>query len=223
MARPGSYLLDSFLDYAQENKMTLKRAAKTLAEFAKQRAPEKKIEEQTTDARSKMRDQVAASPREYVVARVLVKRRVRYLRWCYYPQFHVVTGPRDYWWCTIRYSKPWRPKRPEKHLYLDDLFHDAEHDSFWMPEPYLDGLPESAALYAALADPEAEKLEGTDYRKIDPQLIAAFRRARARAPEFRKRLCEKDEIWDRRPYGSRGWKKRIALVPTTFRRIRLRW
>ncbi len=222
MEPPRPYLVDYLIEYARENGVTFARAAKLLAEFAKQRAPEKEIEEKTSAAQSAVRSQVLSSPSECFVARFLVRRRVHYVRRIYYPEFHVVHGPKDFWWSTIRYDKPWRPKKRPKHFYLDDLFHDGDREQFWMAEPYLVGLPESQALYAELTKGDFEKFKGTDFRKIDPRLVEPFKRARAKSPEYARKRCETDEIWDRRPYGSRGWKKRVALVPATYKRIRLR-
>lgn len=219
--QPRRYLVDCLIEYAQENSLTFAAAAKLLVEFAKQRAPEKEIAEKTSTARSELQARVLASPAEFFVARFLVRRRVHYVRWTYYPEFHVVRGPKDFWWSTIYYDKPWRPTKRPKHFYVDDLFHDAEHERFWMSEPYLVGLPASEALYAELTKPDFERLEESDFRKIDPMVVAAFKRARAKIPEYVRRVCETDEIWKRRPYGSQGWKKRVALVPQRFKRVRL--
>ncbi len=219
--QPRTYAVDCLIEYAQENSLTFGKAAKLLAEFAKQRAPEKELAQKASTARSEFNSRVLASPAEFFVARFLARSRVHYVRWTYYPEFHVVRGPKDFWWSSINFEKPWRPKKRPNHFYLDDLSYDATRERFWMLEPYLSGLPSSQALYAELTKSESEWLAEIDFRKIDPGIVASFKKARAKVPEYVRRRCETDEIWNRRPYGNQGWKKRVALIPTRLKRVHL--
>lgn len=222
MDQPSSFLVDYLIEYANENGVSLESAAKTVVEFAKQRAPEKEIEERASSARANLRERVFGSTKEFIVARFLVRRRVRYVRWTYYPEFHVVGEPRDFYWSTIHFPKPWSPKERPAHYYLDDLFHDSGHQCFWMTEPYLAGLPASQALFEELSRADHKKMDGVGLRKIDPRVYSAFKDAREKTREFSKKRCEADEIWESRPYGNRGWKKRVALVPVSYKKVRFR-
>lgn len=222
MDQPRPHLIDSLVDFATENRISIEEAGKTLIEFAKQRAPEKEIEDSMSSARSKLRQRIFEGPKEYIVARFLLLSRVRYVRWTYYLDFHVVSAPQDFWGSTITYSKPWRPAKRPAHLYLDDLFYDREHERFWMEEPYLADIPTSLALFTELTRPDFPKLEGTAFRKIAPTAFSAFRELRKTIPEYRRKPCDFDKMLDRRPYGSKGWKTRATLVPATYKKVRFR-
>jgi hypothetical protein len=222
MKAPDPFLLDRFLVYAQECGVTINEAATIVAEFAKQRAPELATEVQILDVHYKLRRKVESSPSEQIVARFLVKTRVRYIAWTYYPDYHVCSSPYHYWWCTIWYDEPnWKPTAQPDRFYLDDLFHDKDEGKFWMHEPYLENQSESRNLFEALTKPDFEKMEGTQLRKIDPRIMAAFKAKRTGIPEFTSRLMEIHQVLRRAPYGSKGWQQRIKLVPFTYKRVRL--
>jgi len=134
----------------------------------------------------------------------------------------VCSSPYHYWWCTIWYDEPsWKPAAQSDRFYLDDLFHDKDEGKFWMHEPYLEGQPESRILFEAITKPDYEKMEGTQLRKIDPRIIAAFKSKRTGISEFTSRLMETHQILRRPPYGSKGWQQRVKLVPFMCKRVRL--
>lgn len=214
MNAPDEYLLDELIRYAEESGKTLAEAALHVAECARQRAPEYRVERETSKARAKLREDILHSAREELVARVLVRSRVHYVSWTYFPEYHVVGEPTAWFWHTIHYREPEAETftgRGVEH-YIDDLFHDEERHRFWMPEPYLRGLPSSRALYRQLVAKRADKLAGTGYRKVSPQVMADFLRDRKAAPVFTVREGDWEKLRRRPPYGSKGWKERLAMV-----------
>jgi hypothetical protein len=220
---PSKYLLDELIGYAEEAGVTFCEAATIVSEFAKQRAPELAVECQTRHARTKLRTQVTGSPKEKIVARFLVRTRVRYISWIYFPEYHVIDSPSNFWWCSIRYREPDWEKVAESNLfYLDDLFHDPDQGKFWMDEPYLKRLPASLALFKEFTKKDHELLEGTSLKKVDPRIVRRFKTSRASIPEFTTAYLKEDNAYRKPPYGSKGWQQRVALVPLTLQRVRLK-
>lgn len=223
MNPPSNYLLDEFIRYAEENNTTFSHAAGIIAEFAKQRAPEFAVETKTKDARQDIREKVEKSRKEEIVARFLVRTRVRYISWTYYPEFHLAAAPVDVWWCSIWYEKPdWQLGNQPGRFYLDDLFHDPDEGKFWMKEPYLSELPLSAALFDDLTKKEHETMQGTFFRKVDPRVIGAFKAARTGQQEFTIGYLDTKNVYRKPPYGAKGWQKRLKLVPPTLKRVRFK-
>ena len=220
---PSQYLIDELISYAEDARLSFEDAAAVVGEFAKQRAPELSVERQARHARSNLLAEVVKSRKEKFVARFLVRTRVRYISWTYYPEYHVFDAPANTWWCSIRYEEPdWGGKAIVGRFYLDDLFHDPDGGRFWMHEPYLNELPESLALFGELTKKEHEILHGTSFKKIDPRIVKAFKAARAGAPQYAVGYLEGPN-WSRKPpYGSKGWQERVALVPMSYQRVRLK-
>lgn len=214
MKTPDEYLLDELIRYAEENGLTLDQAALHVAGCARQRAPEYRVEKEASVVRARVREEIQNSPREELVARVLVRSRVHYISWTYYPEYHVVGGASEVFWHTIRFPEPDPQSFSGRgvHYYIDDLFYDEFRERFWMPEPYLRGLPSSQALYRQLVAKKAEGLAGTRFRKVSPKVMADFIRDRKDTPVFLIREGNSEKMRRRPPYGSKGWKERLSMV-----------
>jgi hypothetical protein len=223
MKKPHTYLVDSLINYANESGISYGEASSIIAEFARQRAPELASEREKLNIRYKLQAKVENSPKEYFIARFLVVTRVRYIAWTYYPEFHVCSEPCNYTSCSIEFTKPtWLPSSRPDEYYMDDLFHDEDAGKFWMHEPYLVGLPSSHALFKEITKTRYETLAGTNLRKIDPRIVAAFKAKRKGIPEFSPAYISMKNDRIRPPYGSKGWRQRVKLVPISFKKVRLK-
>lgn len=223
MKKPHTYLVDSFIDYANTSGISFGKASSIIAEFARQRAPELASEKEKRNIRYKLQAKVEQSIREYFIARFLVITRVRYVAWTYYPEFHVCSEPRNYTSCSIVNFEPsWQPSCLPDEYFIDDLFHDEDAGKFWMHEPYLAGLPSSQALFKEITKKRHETLAGTTLRKVDPRIVAAFKAKRKGVPEYSSSYIGSKNDRIRPPYGSKGWRQRVKLVPISYKLIRLK-
>jgi hypothetical protein len=218
MAEPDTYLIDRFIDFAEDEKVSLREAAERLVAYARQRQPEREVEiakaRSTHSLSRELSDRIWKSECIRIVARIVIRTRVRYFYWPYYPEFEVVAWPQEYWWCSIRYDEPNWPVGPFKdRIYLDDLFHDPYERKFWMREPYVEELPLCHTVFQHLADPQRDKLGNTLYSKVDPDLMRKFCAARAGSIDFESRECDSDRIYGSPPLGSAGWRDRASLLP----------
>jgi hypothetical protein len=224
MSEPSNYLLDELISFAEEQKTSIEKAAGLLANLAKQRLPERKFEQATVTARAKFLREIKASKKEYFISRVIMVSRIHAIAWTYYPKYHLVSlptkfTPGKYTWFSIRWERlNWKPVTKKNHYFLDDLFFDPDEGRFWMHEPYLAEIKISKQVYAFLADKNAPCLTETNFKKIDPKMVEAFKNARSNIPEFKVQFCTSDKIHKSQPYGSRGWKKRIEVIPRFERR-----
>ena len=216
---PDEYLLDQFIGYSDEQKLSLDEAAQLLASYAKQRVPEYRIQQRVARARNRVSDEISQSPRESLIIRVLVRSRIHSITWPYYPQFHVVGTPIETHWYSIDYPMPvWKGASRKNYHYLDDLYYDEAWERFWMPEPYLEGLPTSAALFRFLAEKRGSILQGTSYRKVEPKLVTDCLKLRRNTPIYKIHPAENGiRMYGRKPYGSKDWKDRVSVVSKYYR------
>ena len=220
MDGPSSHLIDALIDYADMRTISLRKAASSVVRYAEQRLPEYRIEQQATKARSKVRDEVFDSKREYFIVRVLMKTRIREVVWTYFPDFHVIDSPREAGWYSIRYRMPvWEAVNDPEYHYIDDLFYDSAHEQFWMPEPYLTRQAASFTLYNHLISKGLPTLAGTSYRKINPEIVENFFRRRRNNLVYKFRSISWNRTFRKQPYGSLGWQDRIKVVDK-FRRAK---
>jgi hypothetical protein len=219
--KPSKYLLDQLIKFIHANDLSFEEGAKILGSYAKQRVPGYELEKANTEARVKLLNKIGTSKEEYLIVRFLVRTRVRYIRWTYYPEFHVVSRPRDYWWHSIKFKSPsWRAEKKKGYYYLDDLFFSSYDGLFWMPEPYLSGLPTSRKLFEKLRKLKFGFSENL-YQRVDPVVIEKFKEARKGIAGYIKKDLS-DGLSFRRPaYGSKGWQKRIKFLPKTSKLVRL--
>jgi len=218
MKPPSSHLLDYFIDYADENGLSTEQAARHVADYAQQRVPEYRIEQQTSLAKNKIGNEIAKSPKELLVARILIKTMIHSITWEYYPKYHVIGQPRETNIYSIRYTMPvWRPFSDKKTHYIDELFYDREHERFWMPEPYLCETPDAEALFKHITSKDSKALADTSFRKLDPHIITAFLCKAQSRKVYTLRDCDWSKITRRPAYGSKGWKDRIKIVNRYFR------
>ncbi|MCC5851112.1 MAG: hypothetical protein JJU29_23730 [Verrucomicrobia bacterium] len=213
MNTPDKYLLANIIDFADDNDLSLEQAASHLARYAQQRIPEYRIEQQASMTRTKITRDVASGPKESLIARILIRSRIHSVSWTYYPEYHVIDSPYETHWYSIWYRMPvWESFSEKKAHYIDDLFYDEEQEQFWMPEPYLAGLPSSKALFAHFTSKNLETLAGTPFHKVDPHIMAEFLQERKNTPIYSLRQGDRNKLGRRRPYGSKGWQDRIKHV-----------
>jgi len=81
----------------------------------------------------------------------------------------------------------------------------------------LDEVKASKQLYNFLVQKELPTLKETAFKKIDPKVVADFKKERSMIPEYKIQGCESDKIYSSRPYGSKGWKKRVEVLPNLER------
>lgn len=210
------YLIDALIDYADANNLPVERAASILSELAKQRIPERNLEIDNLKSKSKLQTEISGSRKEYFIARVIMVTRVHSIAWTYYPEYHVIGSP---WPYSRFHAGPWqevswKPQHREEDYYVDDLFLDPAEWQFWMPEPYLSGLPICQKLYSILSDKSADVLKGTNYKKIDPELVREFKELRDGKHSFEIKECEEGKLYRRSRYGSKGWRERISFLPS---------
>ena len=215
---PSKHLIREFLDYSSDIGDDIDEAARLLADYSRQMKPDLDTELATGRARHKVFRETAHkienSPRISIVARIIVRTRVRYIRWLYYPDFHAVSWPWAYWWCSIAHDAPdWNVGPFEKRVYLDDLFHDGYYGRFWMPEPYLSNLSLSGRVFSELTKEDRESIASTLYYKIDPMLMNEFLEERSDSVDYIQRECDEANLFDRPPYGSKGSRKRLKILP----------
>lgn len=58
---PDENLLDNFIEYADDQRLSLEEAALLIAKYAQQRVPEYKIEQGAAASRNKVRDEIGRS------------------------------------------------------------------------------------------------------------------------------------------------------------------
>lgn len=223
MNSPSTYLLDSFIEYANENKIDFSRAASIVSEYAKQRSAELTVESGLRRAELKLSQDVWSSPVENFIARIIVKTRVRYVYWTYRPEYHVISGPFHYWWCSIQFKKPnWKTRREKDDYFIDNLYYDTDWNQFWMQEPYLSDVPISKELYSEITKEKYESLKGTSFRKVNPELVNEFKKARKKVQDYSFKWMDSDLALRKPFYGSKGWDKRLNLMPPVLKRVRLK-
>jgi hypothetical protein len=223
MSEPSTYLLDGIIEFAEQKNISIEKAAGQLADLAKQRIPERNFEDATATVRAKLVRAIKESKKEYFLSRVIMRTRVHAIAWTYYPKYHVFSSPTKiaplkYNWFSIHWGRPnWKPAIKKSFYFLDDLFFDLDEGKFWMHEPYLDEVKASKQLYNFLVQKELPTLKETAFKKIDPKVVADFKKERSMIPEYKIQGCESDKIYSSRPYGSKGWKKRVEVLPNLER------
>ena len=219
MPEPRAFLLDELIDYSETEGITLEQAAQRAAEYARQRIPEREIEQEVRAAHGKVESEIVASGGISIVARFFAKSRIHVVRWRYYTQFHVFTSiHRTGRWFTARYSSPtWTGDKKQAEVYLDNLYHDPEEGQFWMHEPYLTDAKASQDLFQLLATKQGERLKNTRFLKVNPELMTTFMTARANVPEYSERVGDFDKMGRRPHLGAKGWQDRWKLIPPILR------
>jgi hypothetical protein len=87
MSEPSIYLLDGLIEYAEEQDISVEKAATQLADLAKQRIPEREFERATQHVQGKLLREIKKSKKEYFLSRVLMRTRVHAIAWIYYPKY----------------------------------------------------------------------------------------------------------------------------------------
>jgi hypothetical protein len=215
-------LLDNLIRYSLRREMPLDQAVGHLVELAKQRLPEYRLQSSQVLTELALVEQIKKSGARSIVMRVPIRSWVHEVHWAYYPEFHVIATPIEYYAFPVRdvNIKNWPAVCEPTVILLDDLFFDPDDESFWQPEPFLAGLPASDLLYKHIASDKLEPLSGTEFLKVRPDLIMDVVKTRSGLPNYSVRKCDSEDIFGLRPYGSKGWKLRLAGVDRHWSRRR---
>jgi len=221
MDKQTTYLIDDIIRYSLDREIPLDKAGRQLTELAKQRLPEYQLELEQRSGEFAILTQIRQSDTRSIVMRVPIRSWIHEVHWSYYPEFHVISSPFEYYAFPVHANiDGWPAISDPKTAYLDDIFFDKDDGYFWQPEPYLTGLTVSARAYKHITSDKLEKLRGTPYLKVSPEIIAEFLQTRSGLPNYTIKPSDSDLGWRQRPQGSKGWKDRMAGVTRYWSRRR---
>ncbi len=226
---PDSYLIRTFIGFAEENELSLKRAAIILRDYAAQEQPLLKLERTKTAAEEAHHKKIVESKKIPVVVRLHATTRIYFLSWIIYPEHSMASAyPNVFYWIRRKEISNDIITKAENRwgdfIFLDNLYYAEDYELIWTSEQQ--DIQETAAnvMKKTLLDASQPTLaKSRSLVKISPQVVSTVLRTRKGIPSIIRRELSKidhDKFWtDNHAIGRpKNWKSLLKCIPYTYRR-----